>query len=129
MYDDCYNDYVKYFINKCKPINIYCTGVLNHSLPSTKYIHPKEINSLFTELRGLTEEVKVYYAYHAVLIIIESVMILVSTVTTLTVNLLNELDTDIVRNGYFMGHCFLRFLFLFFVVRETHTTSLEVSII
>jgi len=103
--------------------------VLNNSLPNTKYIYPKEINSLFTELRGLTEDVKDYYAYHAVLIIIESVIILVSTVTTLTVNFLNELDTDFIRNGYFMGHCSLRFFFLFFVVRETHKTILEVRII
>ncbi|XP_050056957.1 uncharacterized protein LOC126550083 [Aphis gossypii] len=104
---------------------IFRKSALNNSFPDTKYIHPKELNKLFTELRELTEEVKIYYAYHAILIIIETVIILVSSVTSLTVNYLNELDTEFVHNGYFIGHCTLRFIFLFYLVRETHKTILE----
>uniref|UniRef100_A0A2S2NEQ4 Gustatory receptor n=1 Tax=Schizaphis graminum TaxID=13262 RepID=A0A2S2NEQ4_SCHGA len=104
---------------------IFKKSMLNNSFSETKYIHPKEMNNLFTELRELTEEVKTYYAYHAIIIIIETVIILVSSVTSLTVNYLSELDTKFVDNGYFIGHCFLRFLLLFFLVRETHYTTLE----
>lgn len=101
--------------------------MLNNSFSDTKYIYPKEMNNMFTELRELTEEVKTYYAYHAIIIIIETVIILVSSVTSLTVNYLNELDTEFIHNGYFIGHCSLRFLLLFYLVRETHYTILEVS--
>jgi len=86
-----------------------------------------EVNRLYVKLHGLTEDVKTYYAYHAVLIVVESVIILISSVTTLTINFLNKLDTRFVHNGYFVGHCALRLLFLFCVVRETHSTVLEVS--
>jgi len=82
---------------------------------------------MFIELRGLTEEVKTAYAYHAMLFIVETVLILISCATTLTVNYLNELDTTFINNGYFIGHCSLRLLFLYFVVRETHKATLEVS--
>lgn len=105
----------------------FSTTGIKPSSSETKYIHPKEINSLFIELRGLTEDVKLHYAHHAMLIITESVLILVSSVTTLTVNYLNNLDTTFIHNGYFIGHCSLRLLFLYYVVRETHNTIHEVS--
>lgn len=91
------------------------------------YMYPKEVNRLFIELRGLTDEVKTYYAYHAIIIIVESVLILVSSATTLTINYLNELDKTYVHNGYCIGQCALRFLFLLYVVHEAHKTILEVS--
>lgn len=94
--------------------------------PGIKYIYPKEIINLFIELRGLTEEVKSYFACHTIIIIIESVLILVLDVTTLTINYLNELDIIFDHNAYFIGQCSLRLLFLFYVVRETNNTVLEV---
>jgi len=105
------------------------TGAAKNVRSTTQYMYPKEINSMFIELRGLTEEVKTDYAYHAMLFIVETVLILISCATMLTVNYLNELNTTFTYNGYFMGHCSLRLLFLFFVVRETHNATLEVSAI
>ncbi|VVC31908.1 Hypothetical protein CINCED_3A025700 [Cinara cedri] len=110
---------------------IFANSVLKNSSSSDiRYtmMYPKEVNNLFNELRDLTEEVKTYYAYHAIIIIVESVLILVSNATTLTVDCLNELDKTIVRNCYCVGHCALRLLFLFYVVREAHKAVLEVSI-
>lgn len=101
---------------------------MKNSLLDIKYVYPKEVNSLFVELRSLTEEVKSHYAYHTIIIIIESILILISSATALTINFLNKSDMPLIDNEYFIGQCFLRLLFLFFVVRETHNTVLEVSI-
>lgn len=109
-----------------KTLNFTCTGVSGHSKSGTKYMHPRDLNHLFIELRGITEEIKSFYAYHSMLLIIESIMILVSGVTTITINHL-QLNAKFVHSEYFVVHCVLRLLFLFFVVRETHCTTCEAS--
>lgn len=108
---------------------IYPEGMVRSSTSCIGCMYPSEIDSMFIKLRDLTEDVKTYYAYHAVLIVIESVIILVSSATALTINYQNKLETRFIHNGYFVGHCMLRLLFLYYVVRETHNTVLEVSIV
>jgi hypothetical protein len=89
-------------------------------------MYPKELVNLFVQLRGLTNEVKIYYTYHAMLVIVESVLILITNVTALTVGYINGMQVD---NVHLIGHTSMRLLFLFYVVRETHNTKLEVSIV
>lgn len=101
---------------------------MKNSSPDIKYMYPKEVVGLFVELRDLAEDVKSNYAYHIIIIIIESILVLISSVTALTINCLNKSDIPFIDNEYFIGQCLLRLLFLFFVVRETHNTVLEVSI-
>lgn len=88
---------------------------------------PKEITNLYNELRTLTDEVKNYYAYHAVLIIIDSILIFISSVTALTLDYTNEIAFSFFHNKLFLIYCVFKMLFLFFIVRETHDTVQEVS--
>lgn len=88
---------------------------------------PKEITNLYNELRHLTEEVKNYYAYHAVLTIIDSILIFISSATALTLDYRNEIDMSFFHNKLFLIYCVFKMLFLFFIVRETHHTAQEVS--
>lgn len=87
---------------------------------------PKEIIKLYNELRNLTEEVKNYYAYHAMLTIFYSILIFISNVTALTLDYTNEMKLSISHNFLFLVYCVLKMSFLFFIVRETHKTVQEV---
>lgn len=93
----------------------------------TQRMSPKEIASLYNELRNLTEDVKNYYAYHAILTITDSVLLFVSNVTALTLNYTNEIDLTLVHNKMFLIYCILKLIFLILIVRETHNTVEEVS--
>jgi hypothetical protein len=86
----------------------------------------KGITNLYNELRNLTEKVKNYYVYHAMLIIFDSIIIFISNVTILTLNYTNEIDSSIYHSNLFMVYCFLKMLLLFFIVRETQKTVQEV---
>lgn len=92
-------------------------------------MYANEINRMFIELRSLTEEVKTYYKYHALLVIIETILIIVANVTTLAFVYLSGLNTTVAQNVYLMGHGFMRLLYLFLIVREAHNTILEVRLI
>lgn len=100
------------------------TGVAVVNRRKAKYTYPDELVGLFTRLRGLTEDVKTCYAYHAMLITVESVLILITNVTALTTSYINGVES---KNIHLIGHSLMRLLFLFYVVRETHNTKLEVS--
>lgn len=89
-------------------------------------MYTKEINRLFIELRGLTDEVKTYYACHTIIVIIESSLILLTSATILAINYLKMLDNVITISKYSIGQCAMRLVFLFYVVHEAHETILEV---
>lgn len=93
----------------------------------TQRMSPKEIASLYNELRSLTEDVKNYYAYHAILTITDSVLLFVSNVTALTLNYTNKIDLTLFQNKMFLIYCILKLIFLILIVRETHNTVKEVS--
>lgn len=93
----------------------------------TTRMHPKEIASLYNELRQLTEEVKNYYAFHAILTIMDFVIIFVLCVTSLTFNYTYKIQSMLLYNKLMFVYCILKLLFLFFIVRETHNTVQEVS--
>lgn len=95
---------------------------------TTKFMYPKEIDSLFIELRRLTAAVKSYYACHVILIIVESVLLFVSNVTKLTFNYTNHANTALYYNKLSLLYCILKMIFLYFVVQETHNTVEEVNI-
>lgn len=88
---------------------------------------PKEIANLFNELRRLTEDVKIYYAYHAILIIIDSVLIFISCATALTFNYTNNIHLTFLHNKLFLVYCIFKLIFLFILIREAHNTVQEVS--
>lgn len=90
-------------------------------------MNPKEIASLYNELRQLTEEVKNYYAFHAILTIMDFVIIFVLCVTSLTFNYTYKIQSMLLYNKLMFVYCILKLLFLFFIVRETHNTVQEVS--
>lgn len=102
---------------------------LGISYPTTtaKCLYPNEVHNLFIELRNLTEEIKTYYAYHAILIIIESVLMIVSNITKLTFKYTNSIDKDLTYNKLILIFCILKMIFIFFIVREAHNTIQEVS--
>lgn len=91
-------------------------------------MYPKEINNLFIELRHLMEEIKTHYAIHTILFIIESVLLLASSLTKLTFNYTNKFETEFSYNKYLLIFNMLKFVFLFFIVKEAHNTIHEVSI-
>jgi len=90
-------------------------------------LYPTEVHNLFIELRNLTEEVKTYYAYYALLIIIESVLLIASNVTKLIFNYTNHIDTVLSYNELLLIFYILKMIFIFFIVREAHNTIQEVS--
>lgn len=93
----------------------------------TQHMSPKEIASLYNELRSLTEDVKNYYGYHTILTITDSVLLFVSNVTALTLNYTNKVDLILFQNKMFLIYCILKLIFLILIVRETHNTVEEVS--
>lgn len=90
-------------------------------------MYTKEIANLYNELRNLTEDVKSYYAYHAIVTIVEILLIFISCVTSLTINYTDKVDFMLFHNILFFIYCNFKLLFLFFIVRETHNTVQEVS--
>lgn len=83
---------------------------------------------MFIKLRYLTEEIKTHYANHTILIIVESVLLLVSCLTKLTINYTNGFETEFSYNKLLLIFNILKFMFLFFIVKEAHNTVQEVSI-
>ncbi|XP_026814315.1 uncharacterized protein LOC113554601 [Rhopalosiphum maidis] len=92
---------------------------------TTKCFYPTEIHNLFIELRNLTEKVKTYYAFHALLIIIESVLLIASNVTKLAFNYTNNINTSLAFNRLALVFYILKMIFIFFIVREAHNTIQE----
>lgn len=92
-----------------------------------KCFYPNELDNLFVELWNLTEEIKIYYAYHTVLLIIESVLLFVSSLTKLTFIYTSNLDEALLNNKLYLIYCILKMIFLFFIVQEAHNTIQEVS--
>lgn len=103
------------------------TGV-NSDSAGTRRMRPKEIANMYMELRNLTEEVKSYYACHVILIILDTVFGLVLCVTLLTMDYYTVRTKSSYHQLEFV-HVVLKMLFLFFVVRETHNTVQEVSVV
>jgi len=115
-------------VNK-KTLNFLLILGISHSTPKEKCFYPTEVHYLFIKLRNLTEEVKTYYAFHALLIIIESVLLIASSVTKLVFNYTNYIDTVFVYNKLLLVFCILKMIFILFIVREAHNTIQEVSFI
>lgn len=90
---------------------------------------PKETANMYIELRDLTEKVKHYYAYHVILIILDSVLVFVLCVTSLTMNYTFKIKSTLLYNELLFVYCILKLLFLFFIVRETHDTVQQVSLV
>jgi len=95
---------------------------------NSQQLLPKEIAGLYSELRSLTEEVKTYFAYHAILTVMDSVLIFVSCVTVLTLNYTSKLESTLFYNELIFIYCIFKLLFLYLIVRETHNTVQEVSV-
>ncbi|CAH1721322.1 unnamed protein product [Aphis gossypii] len=92
---------------------------------TTKCFYPTEVHNVFIELRNLTEEVKTYYAFHALLIIMESTLLIAAVVTKLVFSYTNNISTELIYNRLFLIFCILKFQFVFFLVREAHNTIQE----
>ncbi|XP_025204886.1 uncharacterized protein LOC112601461 [Melanaphis sacchari] len=111
--------------DRYKLANIVFKNSLNNPTTTTKYFYPTEVLNLFIELRNLTEEVKTYYAFHALLVIIESVLLISSEVTKLS---FISIDNNI-KNFKIITlasiFCTLKIIFIFFIVREAHNTIQE----
>ncbi|XP_060869165.1 uncharacterized protein LOC132943984 [Metopolophium dirhodum] len=111
--------------DRYKLANIVFKNSICHSTTTEKCLYPTEVHYLFIKLRNLTEEVKSYYAFHALLIIIESVLLIASNVTKLAFNYTNNIDTAFVYNKLLLVFCILKMIFIFFIVREAHNTIQE----
>jgi len=92
------------------------------------HLYPKEIDNIFIELRHLMEKIKAHYANHTILIIIESVLLLISGLTKLTINYTRNFEITFSYNLLFSIYNILKFIFLIFMVKEAHNTIEEVSI-
>lgn len=112
-----------------KTLNFLLILGISHSNTTGKYFYPTEVHYLFIKLRNLTEEVKTHYAFHALLIIIESVLLIFSNVTKLVFNYTNNVDTVFVFDKLLLVFYILKMIFIFFIVREAHNTIQEVSFI
>lgn len=91
-------------------------------------MYPNEITSLYNELRGLTEQVKSYYALPTIIVVTDSVLIFIMCVTTLTLNYTNKLNASLFHDHLLLIYCLSKLLFVFFIVREAHNTMQEVRI-
>lgn len=89
-------------------------------------MYPKEIVNIFNELRYLTDDVKIFYSYHAILIIIDTILICVSCVTALILNYTNNINLTLFHSNLFSVYCIFKLLFLFLFIREIHITVQEV---
>jgi len=98
------------------------------SQTTIKNLYPKEIDSLFIELRHLMEKIKAHYANLTILIIVESVLLLVSGLTKLTINYTRNFEITFSYNLLFSIYNILKFIFLIFMVKEAHDTIEEASI-
>jgi len=107
---------------------LFFLGISN-STTTTKYFYPTEVHNVFIELRNLTEEVKTYYAFHALLIIMESVLLIASIVTKLVANYTNSISTELTYSRFILLFFILKMHFVFFLVREAHNTIQEVSLL
>lgn len=116
-------------INVKKKFNFLLFLGISNPTTTTKCFFPTEVHNVFIELRNLTEEVKTYYAFHALLIIIESVLLIASNVTKLVFNYTNNIDTGLTYNRLILIFCILKMQFVFFLVREAHNTIQEVSLL
>lgn len=102
-------------------------GISESTIDNNCPYYPNKIQKMFNELRYLTEEIKTYYAIYTILIIFESVLLFVSSVTKLTINYTNGLEMKLLCNNFFIIYCILKMIFLFFIVHEAHNTVQEVS--
>jgi len=102
---------------------------ISRQIITEKYLYPTELQNLFIKLRNLTEEVKTHYGSHALLIIIESVLLIAADVTKLAFNYINNIQTLFVFNKMLFIFCIFKIIFIFFIFRETHNTIIEVCFI
>jgi len=102
---------------------------ISRQIATEKCLYPSEIQNVFIKLRNLTEEVKTYYGFHALLLIIESVLLVASSVTKLAFNFTNDIHTLYVINKMILIYYIFKMIFIFFMVREAHNTIKEVRFI
>ncbi|KAF0762665.1 Uncharacterized protein FWK35_00015866, partial [Aphis craccivora] len=96
----------------------------NNPTTTTKCFYPTEVHNVFIELRNLSEEVKTYYAFHTILIVIDSVLLIASNVTKLVFNYTHN-STGIEYNRFILIFGILKMQFVFFLIREAHNTIQE----
>ncbi|XP_022180040.1 uncharacterized protein LOC111040424 [Myzus persicae] len=116
---------IRMLSDRYKLANIVFENSISHQTKTEKCLYPTEIHNLFIKLRNLTEEVKTYYGFHALFIIIESVLLIASNVTKLAFNYTNNIDTLFAYNKLLLIFCILKMIFIFFIVREAHNTIKE----
>jgi len=100
---------------------------ISRQVLTEKCLYPTEVHNLFIKLRNLTEEVKTYYGFHALLIVFESVLLIASNVTKLAFNYTNKISLTFTLNKFLLVFCILKIIFIFFIVREAHNAVKEVS--
>ncbi|VVC30892.1 7TM chemoreceptor [Cinara cedri] len=122
-----YAVFVRILRERYKWANYIFACNIKDSWACPQLMYPNEITSLYNELRLLTEEVKNYYALHAILVITDSVLIFTACVTAMTLNYTNKSSKSLFADNLFLIYCLSKLLFVFFIVRETHNTMQEAN--